>query len=94
MTNNQNMREGELPGDMGDYEAGFSDEDLPPASEEEMREINLRSEIFLEQERAEQEAFAEQFEEELDALFATIKPGEADPEQEKDEDYPPGWPDF
>lgn len=94
MKNNQNLRDGELPDDTGDYEADFSDEDLPPASEEEMREINLRSEIFLEQERAEQEALAEQFEEELDALFAMIKPGEADPEQEKDGGYPPGWPDL
>lgn len=94
MTDNRNTQRGELPDDAGNYEADFSDEELPPTSEEEMREINLRSAIFLEQERAEQEALAEQFEEELDALFATIKPGEADPEEEKDGDDPPGWPDF
>lgn len=94
MPDNQNTQRGELPNDAGDYDTNFSDEELPPASEEEMREINLRSEILLELERAEQEALAEQFEEELDALFATIKSGEADPEEKKDGDDPPGWPDF
>ncbi|MEP7342648.1 MAG: hypothetical protein ABI977_33275 [Acidobacteriota bacterium] len=94
MTDNRNTHRGELLDDAGDYDTNFSDEELPPTPEEEMREINLRSAIFLEQERAEQEAIAEEFEEELDALFATIKPGEVDPEEEKDGDDPSGWPDF
>jgi hypothetical protein len=94
MTNNRNTQHGELPGDAGSNEADFGDEELPPTTEEEMREVNLRSEILLELERAEQEALAEQFEEEIDALFATIKPGEADPKEKKEGDDPPGWPDF
>jgi hypothetical protein len=34
---------------------------------------NLRHEMFLEKERAEQEALAREFEEDLEQLFATIK---------------------
>lgn len=94
MRNNQNIQDGELPDDPGDYEANFGDEELPPTSEEEMREVNLRSETFLEQERGECEALAEQFEEELDALFAMIKPGEDDPGEGRGGDDPPGWPDL
>jgi hypothetical protein len=94
MTSNRNARDGEPPAGVGDDDADFSNEELPPMSEEEVRESNLRSEIFLEQERAEREALAEQFEEELDALFATIKPGEADPEDDEGGDVPPGWPDL
>jgi hypothetical protein len=94
MTSNQNAQHGGLPAEVGDNDVGFGDEELPPMSEEEMRESNLRSEIFLEQERAEREALAEQFEEELDALFATIKPGEADPEEDDGGDDPLGWPDL
>ena len=94
MTGNKHAQHNELPDDW--YSAGndFNDEELSPLSDEEQREMNLRSEIFLEQERAEREALAEQFEEELDALFATIKPGERISEEEKAGDNPPGWPDL
>jgi hypothetical protein len=94
MTSNRNAQGGEPPAVVGDDDADFGDEELSPMSDEEVRESNLRSEIFLEQERAEREALAEQFEEELDALFATIKPGEADPEEDEGGDVPPGWPDL
>lgn len=94
MTTNRNAQGGKPLADVGDNDVGFGDEKLPPMSEEDLRESNLRSEIFLEQEHAEREALAEQFEEELDALFDTIKPGEADPEEDEGGDDPPGWPDL
>jgi hypothetical protein len=94
MTSNKKAQRDELPNDWGGTEDDFSEEELPPLSEEELRETNRRSDIFLEQERAEREALAEQFEEELDALFATIKPGDRKPEEEKGGNDPPGWPDL
>lgn len=94
MTDNKHAQRDKLPGDWGEAGNDFSDEELPPLSDEEQREMNLRSEIFLEQERAEREALAEQFEEELDALFATIKPGDRKTDEEKAGDDPPGWPDL
>lgn len=94
MTGNKHAQRDELPDDWGGAGNDFNDEELPPLSDEEQREMNLRSEIFLEQERAEREALAEQFEEELDALFATIKPGERRTDEEKTGNDPPGWPDL
>jgi len=94
MTGNKQRQRDELPDDWRDAGNDFSDEELPPLSDEEQREMNLRSELFLEQERAEREALAEQFEEELDALFATIKPGDRRADAEKAGDDPPGWPDL
>ena len=94
MMDNKNTQHDELPNDWGDAGNDFSEEELPPLSDEELREANRRSEIFLEQERAEREVLAEQFEEELDALFATIKPGDRKPEEEKGGNDPPGWPDL
>jgi len=94
MTGNKHAQHNELRDDWGSAGNNFNDEELPPLSDEEQREMNLRSEIFLEQERAEREALAEQFEEELDALFATIKPGERRTDEEKAGNDPPGWPDL
>lgn len=94
MTNNRNTPHGEPPAELSDDAAAFDDEGLSPMSEEELQERNFRSEILLEQERAEREAFAEELEEELEALFATIKRGEADLEEDLGRADPPGWPAF
>jgi len=94
MTGNKHAQRNELPDDWGEAGNDFNGEELPPLSDEEQREMNLRSEIFSEQERAEREALAEQFEEELDALFATIKPGERRTDEENAGNDPPGWPDL
>ena len=40
------------------------------------------------------EALAEQIEDELDALFAVIRTGEREYDEEAPEDDPPGWPDL
>ena len=64
MTNNRNTPHGEPPAELSDDAAAFDDEGLSPMSEEELQERNFRSEILLEQERAEREAFAEELEEE------------------------------
>lgn len=93
MATNRTTHHDALP-DEEDYGGGFNDDELPPLFEEELRESTLQAEIFLEQERVEREALAEQFEEELDALFAVIKPGEKEQREEVAEEYPPGWPDL
>lgn len=77
-----------------DFGEEFDDIEIRPMTEEEYAAANLAHEAFLERERAEREELARGFEEELDALIETIKPGEPPNAAEAAQADPPGWPDL
>lgn len=71
-----------------EIEADFSEIEIGRLTEAEYELANLRHELFLERERAERETLDREFEEELDQLLKTIRPGDA----ETASSDPPDWP--
>jgi len=82
-TNGQEMVEQD-----SEFEPDFTETEVGRLTDAEYEMANLRHEIFLEEERAEQETLDRGFEEELGQLLKTIK---AEDGQTVESD-PPGWP--
>lgn len=75
-----------------EFAPDYSEDEIGRLTEIEYETANLLHEIAQEREHAEQAELVRSFEEELERLFATIKPGEPDADGESVPVNPPGWP--
>jgi hypothetical protein len=94
MTTNKREDQSEPPDESIARDDDASDLDLRPILAEETLAINCSLLLLIERENEEQQALAEQFDEELNALLSLITPADCKPEEEDIGPDPPDWPAF